>query len=194
MMKIEINGQYAEVYTPYDKDFIYKIKTRIGGARWDAAKKCWSIPVDAVDSCRDIMQECFGMSDVDDNGDTVTVKVSIVDDISELQSSVRLFGKVLSRAYGRDSSGKPGEDVLYIEGAPQSGGSVKNWRSIVPKGSVIMLTNVKRKLWDNYVDSNKSDLSYVAELVEATINKGQLRAEKERLLQRIQEINKLLGE
>ena len=39
-MKIEINAGKANVFTPYNKDFVAKIK-QIGGARWNGSARCW---------------------------------------------------------------------------------------------------------------------------------------------------------
>ena len=35
-----------------------------------------------------------------------------------------------------------GDDVAFVNGAPQSGGSVKYWLTIIPAGSVVVIKNV----------------------------------------------------
>ncbi len=52
----------AEVYTPYDAEFVCEIKT-IGGARWDKEKRCWTVSVDKVETVRKIMRDVYGEDD-----------------------------------------------------------------------------------------------------------------------------------
>ena len=57
-MKIAIEQEQALLYTPYNPDFVRRVKT-IGGARWDAKNRVWRIPVEAVDQARQIMKSFF---------------------------------------------------------------------------------------------------------------------------------------
>lgn len=69
-----------------------------------------------------------------------------------------------------------------------SGGSVKNWESIVEKGSVVILSNVNKNIYEK--ESTEYDIT--VEVLETEINKQELLSEKERLLKRVAEIDKLL--
>ena len=59
MMKIEVMNGKANVYTPYNPDFVKKVKG-IGGAKWNGSEKCWEIPETAIEAARAIMCEVFG--------------------------------------------------------------------------------------------------------------------------------------
>ena len=76
------------------------------------------------------------------------LKITVNHEIGEFCKPVTLFGKVIYSALGRDSGMWPGENVSYIKGKAKSGGSVKNWRSVVEEGSVIILTNVNKNIFD----------------------------------------------
>ena len=46
MIKIEVENGRANIYTPYNPDFVRKIKG-VGGSKWNSSEKYWSIPEDA---------------------------------------------------------------------------------------------------------------------------------------------------
>lgn len=188
MIKIEVKDGVANVYTPYNPDFVKKIKG-IGGAKWNGPQKCWTIPQTAIEAAREIMTNIYGYSDIKEN-ETISLKVTFNEAVYGSCSDVLLFGKILSHAYGRNSGAKVGDDVAYISGGATSGGSAKNWNSIVKKGSVAILTNVNKSVYE------KAEIEYdiTVEVLETKVNKKSLLEEKERLLKRIAEIEKLLKE
>ena len=63
VMRIDVKDGVANVYTPYNPDFVRKIKG-IGGAKWNGSKKCWTIPEFAIEAAREIMCEVYGYSDI----------------------------------------------------------------------------------------------------------------------------------
>lgn len=161
-MKIEIKDDAAYVYTPYNLNYVNRIK-KIHGAKWMQDRKCWTVPKEAVDAVREIMLDVYGYSDIVPNK-TITLKVTILEEIRSLCSPVMLFGKTLAYAYGRDSGGRAGEDVYYVSGGAASGGSAKNWESVVKAGSVAVLSNVNVNI---YKREEKKDNIRV-EIVEQT--------------------------
>ncbi len=188
MMKIEVKNGIANVYTPYNPDFAKKIKG-IGGAKWNGSEKYWSVPETSVEAVREIMNDVYGYSDIKEN-ETVTLKITFKEAVYSSRSDVVFFGKVLAHAYGRDSGARIGDDVAYISGGATSGGSVKNWDSVVEEGSVVILSNVNKNVYE------KAEIEYdvTVEVLETKANKQNLLEEKERLLKRIAEIDKLLQE
>lgn len=149
-MKIVIERGSAMVYTPYNQDFVKKIKL-VGGAKWDAENKCWIVPEKFVDIVREIMIDVYGYSDISTN-DSVALKITFNEDAYEFNSDVTLFGKTISSARGRDSGARVGLDVSFLSGGVESGGSVKNWKSIVKKDSVAVLEDVNRKIYEKGED------------------------------------------
>lgn len=188
MIKVEINNGKAELATPYNPDFVDAVK-KIGGAKWDGEKKCWTVPEAQLPAARIVMENVYGYSDQTPN-ETISLKLTFECDVSEIRSDVVMFGKVLAHAYGRDSGARPGDDVAYIRGGAASGGSVKNWHSTVEEGSIVILNNVNRSVFDR--TGPIPDVT--VEVIEDYTDKDKLIEEKERLLKRIDEIDAILQE
>lgn len=182
----KINDERVGVYTPYNQDFVKKIKN-IGGAKWNG--KCWSIPSVSLDAVRIIMKNIYGEDDLI-SSDAVKVKVIVSENIEQYHGDINLLGKCLCHAYGRDSGGKAGEDVAYIEGSPLSSGSVRNWNSMIPAGSVIILNNVSKTLFNSYEPVEGIEI----QLLPQELDRKKLVEEKARLLKRIEEIDLLLSD
>ena len=188
-MKITTKNGKAYISTPYNKEFISKIK-QIGGARWNGSEKCWVIPESEIDTARQYMQEVYGETDLPDDGERITVDVTFLEMASDWHEGITLFGKQICRAFGRDSGAKVGDDVTLIEGKIGSGGSRANWSTIVHEGAKFRIRNVTRA-------ALQIDHPYnikVEEVKKDGIDKEALRIEKEKLLARLAEINALLGE
>lgn len=100
--------------------------------------------------------------------------------------------KTIARAFSRDSGARPGEDAIFEEGKPTSGGSARRWYTKVPQGCVIRLSNVSIALWEEFKSNDHAGIK--AEVVEDKIDRDALEAEKENLLRRLAEIKMLLGE
>lgn len=187
-MKIEIVDTEAYIYTPYNAEFVKAVKG-IGGARWNREKSAWTIPAECAEQAREIMRRVYGEDDRPDCGERVDVRLTFDSGVSEWQSAVTIYGKTISRAYGRDSGAVCGEGVAFVVGKPESGGSAKNWTSVVPQGSVVVLHNVPASLLENPAPEGVT----VERLGKQQIDKDALLLEKKRLLERIAEIDKLLA-
>ena len=184
-MKIDIKDSTAYVYTPYNPNFVEEIKT-IGKAKWDPVNKCWTVPVATVDRVREIMMEVYGETDLPDESKRVTVRIRFLEDVEKKCGPIILFGKIIASAFGRDTGGKPGDDVVLLEGNLKSGGSRANWLTIIPEGTVLEVRNVpEAALWDGDW--------FTYEIVEKKgIDREALEAEKKKLLARLAEIEALL--
>lgn len=182
-MKIRIEDGRAHVYTPYNKDFVKAIKG-IGGAKWNG--KAWVVPENTVDAVREIMQDVYGETDISVT-DKVEIKITFTDDVFAHNSAVTMFGKTIAKAFSRDSGAKVGDDVAFIKGAPKSAGSAKNWGTEVPQGSACVVSNVPRAMLERELPENIE-----IEVLEQSVDKKALAEERERLLARIAEIDKLL--
>lgn len=186
-MEIRIENGMAKVFTPYNKDFVEKVKG-IGGRKWDAASKCWMIPETEVEVVREYMMEVFGETDIPTAEEKVAVKVTFTDDAVAKCGSVVLFGKTIARAFGRDSGAKVGEDVTLISGAVGSGGSARNWTTVIEAGTVVKARNVSRTALTRETEYSVE----VEEIKEAGIDRAALEEEKEKLIARLAEIERLL--
>lgn len=192
MMQIKIDGSISHVYTPYNAEFVAKIKG-IGGAKWNGSLRCWDIPSFAVDSCREIMKSVYGETDrTEEDAKYVTLRLTFNEEFrSDYCGPVAIMGKTVARAYGRDSGAKAGEDVAFVSGRPTSGGSAKNWQSIVPKDSVVILNRIPENIYKDF-DIRSVPGLHIEQVCKETTQKADLLAEKEKLIARLAEIEKLL--
>ena len=189
-IKVTIKDGRASVFTPFNRDFVAAIRN-VGGRRWDADDKCWTVPEESLPQVRQIMMDVYGETDLPDTCGSVTVKVTFKEEYSSRCDDVIFFKKVISSARGRDSGARPGDDVTFLEGEPTSGGSCKNWESVVPAGCVVLLRHVPKAVWEQDKDSEY----YTAEIVDEgkDVKRKELEEEKARLLARIAEIDKELA-
>lgn len=65
-IKVAVKDGKAELYTPYSADFVKAIKA-LGGARWNASKRCWTISEDMLPQARDIMMDVYGYTDEEES-------------------------------------------------------------------------------------------------------------------------------
>ena len=175
----------AEIYTPYNKDFVARIK--VMGGRWDGTKKCWAVNSEIIDDVRKVMREIYGRDDTS-NGETVSVELTFGETVYGHKESITIFGKTLASAFGRDSGARIGDDVLFLSGAPRSGGSVKNWDTIIDAGSVVKLINVPKVI----VNADALPDGVEMEIINVAPDRAALLAEKKHLLARLAEIEKIL--
>ena len=188
-MKIEINENYAYVFTPYNAKFVTAIKG-IGGAKWDRSRKAWCIPAAAVDQARVIMKHVYGETDIPDGGKKVSVQLTFKEPFYAYNGAATIYGKTVATAFGRDSGAKVGSDAIFISGAPESGGSAKYWRTTIPEGSVVVLRDVPE------IMLTAEELpDYIAvEVLHQRPDREQLEAERKKLIARIAEIDAMLQE
>ena len=83
--------------------------------------------------------------------------------------------------------------MAFIAGAPESCGSVKNWSTCIPEGSVCEVYRVPKAVAENVIAN--TDAAYKAHIKGGVkIDREKLIAEKQALLARLAEIDQLLGE
>lgn len=134
-----------EVRTPYNPQFVSKIKT--AGARWNAIDKAWTMHAANIDVAREILRAVYGRDDMPAADEKlVRVRVTALQNISADRGPIVLLGRIIASARGRDSGARVGEGVAFIDGKPQSGGSVKNWTTEIPEGSVFVVADVPTTL------------------------------------------------
>ena len=188
-MKITVENGMAKVFTPYNATFVAKIKN-IGGRKWNADERCWSVPEAEIETVRQYMMDVYGETDIPDETERVTVKVTFLEDAEALCDSVNLFGKNVARATGRDSGAKVENDVTLIDGKIRSGGSARYWKTIVEKGTIVKVRNVPKSALGIATEYEVE----VEEISTPGIDRAALIAEKEKLMARLAEIEKLLAQ
>lgn len=182
--EIRMEGEVAKVYTPYNKEFIARLK--LLGGKWSSAESCWKVPAFALEDTRKAMRDIYGRDDTETK--TVDITIRTTEDISEHCAPVVMYGRTVASAFGRDSGAKSGNGVIFRSGSPKSGGSVKNWYTLIPEGCEIVLHAIPA----NMAENTPEGVEVISITENATIDRAALEAERERLKKRLAEIDALL--
>lgn len=165
------------------------------GGKWDGT--AWVFDARDEDRVRETYINIYGTDGETGAGSLVTVRVTFVGTFSAHQGAVYMCGRLVARAYNRDSGAKIGDGIVFTVGAPESGGSVKNWKTVIPKGSVVEIRDVPRPAAENFIskiESGEIGSEYNAEIIDETLDRDALKSEREKLMARIAEIDKLLNQ
>ena len=185
------NGGLA-TRTPFHPAF--PARARKLGGRWDG--KYWTFDARDESRVRELCREIYGTDGEDEAAsDRVTVRVTVGGGgWNARRQGLYLCGREVARAFGRDSGAKLGEGVVVLEGGFTSGGSVKNWETQARPGTVFEMRDVPRRAVaavGNGTDDGLT-LEVIEEHIDRDVDKDALRAERERLLARVAEIDNLL--
>jgi len=138
------NESLLLVNIEYCPQAIRKIKN-LGQAKWDKTMKGWLVSKPYEVELKDILLEYYG-TDGSFSDKRVNIELVANQDIKMCQKPVLFAGKTLAQAFHRDSGARVGQNVALIEGSINSGGSSKNWETIVEKGSRFKLIHVNEQL------------------------------------------------
>ena len=193
MISIRTEADKAYISSPYNPEFVKEIHS-IGSAKWHAATKEWQVLVESLEDAKQVLRKVYGTDGSENSEPKVTVKLTIDDDVDlgDIQSIdnelvMTLFGREIMSARGRDSGVKVADGVT-VKGKYKSGGSMKYPTIEFGKGTEIIVYNVPESL------AKKAKIKHatVEVVSEPKIDRQALLDEKERLLKRIAEIDKLL--
>jgi hypothetical protein len=178
-VKVTVTDTSVRVLSPYNVGFV-------SGARRMSGK--WSSPVWVFHRndelrVRNLCKQVYG-TDGEGVADTVSVRVEFDGSEDGHQEPITVGGRVVARAFGRDSGAKLGDGVVVEKGGFNSGGSVKNWRTEVTGGTVVVIHDFPRG------KAESMGLEVVDNQVK--INREELMGERERLVRRLEEIDKIL--
>ena len=113
------------VVSPYNHRFVSTARNLRG--QWK--NNAWVFDDSLVDYVREALIESFGTTGEDPYKEVILKIINFSS--SSDKKPVELFGRTIVRAFGRDSGVKLGDDIIWISGEKDSGGSVKNWESYV---------------------------------------------------------------
>ncbi len=101
------------------------------GGKWDSTAAVWVFSALVADKVEELDEKY--------NSTLISIEVKVLQKFYEYESAATIAGFTIARAYGRDSGAKIGEGIAFIEGSPDSGGSRKNWATVVKEGSVFRM-------------------------------------------------------
>jgi hypothetical protein len=189
MVKLKKKDGKLFTYTPYNKNFISTAKNLNG--KWNSIDKCWVFDERDESDIKDVLLDCFG---VDGTGKEENCCI-ILKNNTKIESGYRkaLFcGPVeIARAYGRDSGAKMSGKAILKNGNVDSAGSLKNWYVSLDENSTIELRDIPLGIAKKIKREEKCWASI--DIIEPnSINPEALKKERERLVQRIKEIDSIL--
>jgi hypothetical protein len=151
--------QVVGVESPYSADFVAGAR-RLNGV-YNRTGNYWLFSPLVIDKVYDLCMRVYGEDgrETVKPADLVTLKVTTPTSWDQAKGSIELGGRVIARAWGRDSGAKLGEDVVLIEGRARSSGSVKNWYTTLNPGSIVEILNMPRRKAEQLVAEGYSDLA-----------------------------------
>jgi len=178
-------GETVEVLSPYNASFVGGAK-RLGG-RWDPEHKLWRFAPTLEAEVRALCAKIFGAGEDALLADVCTVRIT-ADYSAMVECGPIIYrGRVVAAASDRDGGARPGPDVSLISGKIGSGGSMKYWKTTIDEGTVLEVRNVPRAAAED------TQLFSVEIVEDEAATRRALEAERERLAQRLAEIDDLLA-
>jgi hypothetical protein len=138
-VQLKVHDTTVTVKAPYNYLFVEGAR-RFSGI-YSRMYDVWTFSRAHADAVRDLLLHIFG-----EDGETppvrVTIKATFLSDASAEKGPVYLGTLPIAEARGRDSGAKPCSNAAIIAGTPRSGGSVKNWKTVIPAGCIFQIPDV----------------------------------------------------
>ena len=137
-ISVKENAEYGTlaVTAPYDREFSDRAVLLRG--RWKSENRTWTFP----DACRDqVMQavrDIYGWTGPGSPKAILRLRAGS-EGISKDRDGIRVMGRTVVRAWGRDSGAALGPQCALVDGGMGSGGSVRRWKTLIYPGSVFDL-------------------------------------------------------
>ncbi|SHJ19764.1 hypothetical protein SAMN05443429_1129 [Cruoricaptor ignavus] len=118
------------VKTPFNREFVTKARNLRGS--WDKKTEEWVFDDSIEDYVKAALMEIYGTTG-EEPVETCSLLIKKFRAVGD-RAAVELFGRTIAKAWGRDSGAKLGDNIIWISGTYQSGGSVKNWNTRIENG------------------------------------------------------------
>ena len=125
-IRIEMNESKdkAYIFSPYNKEFIERIKKEVKSAKWDKQKTAWTVSPDDLVAARIVMKTTYGYTDLEPITKLLKIKVTLDEDVRlfKRHGAVVMFGKTIADGGSWGSDAKLGKDIVFLEGMARCGG------------------------------------------------------------------------
>lgn len=176
--------------SPYNPDM--PAAARKLGGRFDRAAKAWRFDARDEERVRDLARRFYGTDGTEPEGDLVTVRVELWRCEGPTYENFATFaGRRIAERPHRDARVRLAANVVLVEGKlPSSGGSMRYPEIDAPAGTYVEIRDLPRA---SLAAADREGIPY--EIVEEQgPDVDALLAERERLLQRLAEIDAQLPE
>ncbi|UOG50897.1 hypothetical protein [Leptospira noguchii] len=188
MIKTIIKDDQIRVFVDYNTEFIEKAKNLNG--KWEPIEKSWSFKLKDHEELKNVLRNVYG-EDGESLTEFVNIKILAKDNIiSYDKGGVTLKGREIARAY--NNTVKLGKTVKMITGSIDYAGNSKHLNTRIEKNSVFIIENFPKLLLDQIDDRFELLESIPSEEKFFYLSKVDLLNEKERLLKRLEELEKLI--
>lgn len=155
-VSVERTGDQIVARTPFlNSNFNAKARNLAG--HWDRARGGWIFDARNEPMVRAALRRAYG-SDGTAPADTVSVRFHVDRDV--WQGPVEVAGRTIARATGRDSGATLGQGIVMLSGDVNSGGSVKNWHTVVD--ATVLMHDVPRKVAEKMIAGGYTGVSEAA--------------------------------
>lgn len=187
---IEKNGSTIAVSAPYNSLFVTGAKPLNG--KWNNNRWIFDAREEAL--VRALCQEHYGTDGIS-APDLVTIRIRWGSMAYTDHGPLSIRGRPLARAFGRDSGAKLADGVVVIEGGFDSGGSMKNWDTRCRPGTTVLVHDVPRSVAEGAIAAQSADDNRQVSIECAEKPPlADLSAERERLMERLAEIDAAIAE
>lgn len=136
---ITTSGGETRVISPWNGRFVEAARDL--GGRWRG--EAWCFDARDEERVRALCMDAYGTDGTRD--ERCTLRVTAPEDgLSECRGPITVHGRVLARAFGRDSGAKLGDGVILLAGGVTSGGSTKNWNTKILGNTILLVRDFPR--------------------------------------------------
>ena len=117
-------------------DYFGRFVTKCRNFRGTFKDGAWYFDDSLTELVKETMVSIFGV-----DGTTEVERCTLmVKDMTDYEQGgpVTVFGRTVAKAFGRDSGAKLGDDIVFISGRYESGGSTKNWRTMIANATFMI--------------------------------------------------------
>lgn len=198
VLNVKRNSKSIIVESPYNPFLPEKAKN-CGGEY--IGNRSWEYPLQAQKLVEKIYIEVYGVFEHPVKRCTIRCYTPNIEDIVDQYSDNRPYEEcgplslqtlVICSAKGRDTGARVAKDVVLVQGKIKSGGSMKYWKTIMTNQAIFEVYNVPVSIAEKIVENPQ--WCEKVEIIEenGTVDYESLQIEKNQLLVRINEINKIL--
>ncbi|EMO54825.1 hypothetical protein [Leptospira noguchii] len=189
MIKTNIKDDQISVFVDYNTEFIEKAKNLNG--KWNPIEKSWSFNLKDHEEVKNVLRNIYG-EDGESLTEFVNIKILTKENITSYdKGGITLKGREIARAYNKDTV-KLGKTVKMISGEIDSGGTSNKVSTIIKENSIFLIEDFPKLLLDQIDDKFELLEIIPSEEKFRYLSKADLLSEKERLLKRLEALEKLI--
>lgn len=190
-MKISRTQNKIIVESEYNWHFV-KLARDLAG-EWDEKQKTWVF--DIRDEA-DVLEACYlsyGEDGIRRN--LCDVRMVLPTGWEKVEKAISFFGRTIARGSMYNNSARVAQGVVIKAGGFYAYNTRRSWSTMAEAGTTIILRDVSRPLVDKCIAENIYDNAIIEILPDAReSSRATLIAERNALMERIREIDSLLGD